>query len=237
MTSTIPPAAILVTGDNGLRGTVAMPTPSGPASATVTVVLTDGRRVVVPAGLLQLRSDGSYYLPLGPADIATATATHAAVAVTHATAVAATHATPAADVEVTPGARAALGSTVDAAERAVIPLIAEQVELHKRRVETGKVRITKRVEVEEQLVDVPLQREEVVVERVPVERFVTETPPVRHEGDTMIVPVMEEVLVVEKRLMVREELRLTTRRTETHEPRTVSLRKEVAHVERTATTE
>ena len=66
-----------------------------------------------------------------------------------------------------------------------------------------------------------------------VERFVDAPPPVRREGDTTIVSVVEEVLLVERRLMVREEIRLTTRRSETHDPRTVSLRREVVHVERT----
>ena len=121
---------------------------------------------------------------------------------------------------------------VPAAADRVIPLVAEHLDVHKRRVETGRVRITKTVSAEEQVVDLPLERQEVTVERVPVDRFVTEPPPVRHEGDVTIIPLLEEVLVVEKRLMVREELRLTVHRSVTHEPRTVSLRKESAHVER-----
>ena len=185
-------APIPVTGDNGLRGTLQPATGGGPVPSAVTVVLADGRRAVVPAGLLQLQSDGSYYLPLGLAEVDAATA--------------------AAKADAAEGA---------AGRAAVIPLVAEQIDVQKRRVETGRVRITKSVEVDEQVIDVPLQKEEVVVERVPVERFVTEVPAVRHEGDTMIVPVMEEVLVVEKRLMLREELRLTTRRTETRDRQTI----------------
>ena len=213
MTTTTTPdprAAILVTGNDGLHGTV-QPWPAGDGgrAATAEVVLADGRRVMVPAHLLQARPDGSYYLPLGPADVAAArtvtagaTGTDAATSVTY----------------------------VDGPS--VIPLVAEQLEIHKQRVETGRVRVTKTVEFEEQQVDVPLSKEEVTVERVTVDRFVTEPPPVRREGDVTIIPVMEEVLVVEKRLMVREELRLTVRRTETHEAQTVTTRKEVAHVER-----
>ncbi len=159
---------------------------------SVGVRLSDGRRVVVPAALLKAQPDGSYYLPLGPADLAATT----------------------------PG------------DAAVIPLVAEQVDVHKRRVETGKVRITKSVRTHEEQVDVPVMREEVVVERVPVERFVAEPPPVRQEGDVTIVSILEEVLVVEKRLMVREELRLTKRQVLTHDLHTVTLRTEVANVER-----
>ncbi len=214
-----------VVGDDGLRGTVVSTGPvAGPPPTTVEISLMNGRRVLVPANLLQRRTDGSYYLPLGPADIAAA----ADAAGTAATVAAATVAAPASVV--TGGAFGTAGPAVGETE--VIPLVAEQVEIHKTRVETGKVRISKTVETVQEVVDVALQREDVTVERVPVERFVTEAPPVRHEGNVMIVPVLEEVLVVEKRLMVREELRLTTRRTETHEPRTVTLRKETAHVER-----
>jgi len=48
----------------------------------------------------------------------------------------------------------------------------------------------------------------------------------------MIVPLLEEVLVVEKRLMLREEVRISKRRNETHRPQTVTLRKEDVNVER-----
>jgi stress response protein YsnF len=43
---------------------------------------------------------------------------------------------------------------------------------------------------------------------------------------------MEEILVVTKRLLVREELHITKRQTETHKPQTVRRRREVVHVER-----
>jgi stress response protein YsnF len=55
---------------------------------------------------------------------------------------------------------------------------------------------------------------------------------VRYEGDTMIVSLLEEVLVVETRLLLKEEVRMTTRRTETHRPVTVTLRREDVTVER-----
>ena len=88
--------------------------------------------------------------------------------------------------------------------------------------------MTERTEV----VDLPLTREEVSVERVAVNRVVDGPVETRREGDTWIVPVLEEVLVVEKRLMLREEVRITTRRTEVAEPQTVTLRREEAVVER-----
>jgi stress response protein YsnF len=66
---------------------------------------------------------------------------------------------------------------------------------------------------------------------VPIERLVEEAIPVRYEGDTMIVSVLEEVLVVEKRLMLKEELHIRKRRVERHQPQCVTLRHEEARVE------
>jgi stress response protein YsnF len=54
---------------------------------------------------------------------------------------------------------------------------------------------------------------------------------VRYEGDTMIVSIMEEVLVVEKRWMLKEEIHLRQRRVERHQPQRVTLRREEALVE------
>jgi uncharacterized protein (TIGR02271 family) len=114
----------------------------------------------------------------------------------------------------------------------VVPVIEEEVDVRKQQVETGKVRITKVVHEREVVVDEPLQSHEVEVERVPIERLVEKAIPVRYEGDTMIVSVMEEVLVVEKRWMLKEEIRLRQRRVERHQPQRVTLRREEAHVER-----
>jgi uncharacterized protein (TIGR02271 family) len=114
----------------------------------------------------------------------------------------------------------------------VLPVIVEVLDVQKRTVETGRVRIRKRVQEHEEIVDPPLLREEVVIERVPVNRVVEGPIPVRYEGETVIVSLLEEVLVVETRLLLREELYLTTRRTETHQPARVMLRREDVTIER-----
>lgn len=57
-----------------------------------------------------------------------------------------------------------------------------------------------------------LFREDCDVERVSIKRIIDRPAEIRHEGDTLIVPLMEEVLVVEKRLMLREELHIKRRR-------------------------
>jgi uncharacterized protein (TIGR02271 family) len=91
-------------------------------------------------------------------------------------------------------------------EQASIPLVQENLTVAKRTVETGRVRI--RTVVDEKLVRVSeqLERDDVTIERVSVNREVTEAPQVREENGVLIVPVLEEVVVVEKRLMLKEEL-------------------------------
>jgi uncharacterized protein (TIGR02271 family) len=114
----------------------------------------------------------------------------------------------------------------------VVPVMVEELDVQKRTVETGRVRIHKTVQAREVLVDEPLLREEVVIEHVPINRVVEGPIPVRSEGDTMIVSVLEEVLVVETRLLLTEELRITRRRTETHQPMPVTRRREDVTIER-----
>ena len=120
----------------------------------------------------------------------------------------------------------------DSSETLVVPVIVEELEVQKRIVETGKVRITKIVHERETIVDEPFLRDEVEVERVLIDRVVDAPVPVRYEDDTMIVPIMEEVLVIEKRLVLKEELYIRKRRVETHGPQQVRLRSEEARVER-----
>lgn len=123
---------------------------------------------------------------------------------------------------------------VERREEVVVPIVAEQLEITKNEVITGRVRINKIVREHEETVDEPLLREQVTVERVPINRMVDEPIPVRHEGDTMIIPILEEVLVVQKRLMLKEELHITTRRTTVNDPQTIMLRTEEVEIERLA---
>ena len=94
------------------------------------------------------------------------------------------------------------------------------------------MRIHTTVQTREVLVDEPLVREEVIIERVPVNRVVEGPIPARYEGDTMILSRLEEVLVVETRLLLKEEVHITTRRTERHAPERVTLRHEDVTIER-----
>lgn len=114
----------------------------------------------------------------------------------------------------------------------VLPVIEEQLDVQKRRVETGRVRVHKLVREREELIDEPLLREVVEVERVPVNQVVDAAVPVRQEGDTLIIPVVEEVLVVEKRLMLTEEVRIIRRQVTDRQPQHVTLRREEVQIER-----
>jgi len=113
----------------------------------------------------------------------------------------------------------------------VIPIIEEEVLINKRQVETGKVRIKKVVQEQQETVDVPLLREEIEVKRVPVNRPVDSPVAVRQEGDTLILSVLEEVLVVQKQLLLKEEVHIITKRSERHQPEQVTLRREEVIVE------
>ena len=117
---------------------------------------------------------------------------------------------------------------------AVIPVIQEQATVKKRVVETGKVHITKNVREYEEVVDIPHFREEVRVEHVPVNQFVEQAPQVRTEGDTTIIPIVEERYVVEKRLFVTEELHVSKDRKESHHSERVKVLKEEVEIKRIA---
>lgn len=116
-----------------------------------------------------------------------------------------------------------------------IPIIEEALQVGKQTVETGRARITKRVTEREEIIDDPLLREEVAIERVPVGRVWDGEPPaVRYDGERMIVPLLAEEYVVTKRLILKEELHIYRVRHEVHEPQTVTLRSEDVTVERVA---
>lgn len=116
----------------------------------------------------------------------------------------------------------------------VLPVIVESVQVGRRMVDTGRgVRVHKHVTEHEEVIDEPLVQEELVVERIPIDQLVTgPRPEQRFEGQTLIVPVLEEVVVLEKKLRLKEEVRITRRAREVHAPQRVSLRSEEVTIER-----
>lgn len=113
-----------------------------------------------------------------------------------------------------------------------LPIIEESITVGKRTVESGRVRIETEVETTREDVRATLTDHQVEVERVVVGRVVAEHPEPRWEGDTYVVPVVDEVAVVETRLVLREEVRITRRAVEREHVQPVEVRRTLVHVER-----
>src|SRR5271155_4714895 len=114
----------------------------------------------------------------------------------------------------------------------VVPLHEEQASLAKRRIVTGRVQVSTVTREREQLLDEELVREHVEIERIPIGKQVEVAPTVREEGDITVIPVVEEILVVERRLVLKEEIRVRrVRSNESHRER-VMLRRQEAIITR-----
>lgn len=97
-----------------------------------------------------------------------------------------------------------------------IPILQEEARITKRSVATEQVNVRISSKDERVVLRDEVRHDRVEVTRIRVDREVAEAPSVRTEGDVTIVPVLEERLVVEKRLFLVEELHL--RRTTTIQP-------------------
>ena len=115
-----------------------------------------------------------------------------------------------------------------------LPVIEESLQVDKEVVDRGGYRISKRVETREQLVDELLHTEHVEIERRQINTAIADgaIPQMRQEGDTLIVPVIEEMLITIKRLVLVEEVRITRTQGTQRKPQTYTLRKEHIEVER-----
>jgi len=114
----------------------------------------------------------------------------------------------------------------------IIPLYEETLSVTKRQVERGRVRVDVKVVEQEQAIEQILERRDVEVERVTVDRVVETVPEARQEGDVLIIPVVEEEVVLVKRLVLREEIHVRKRATQRTEQFTVKLRSEHAEITR-----
>ncbi len=114
----------------------------------------------------------------------------------------------------------------------VLPLHVETIDVSRRKIETV-VRAARTTQLREVHVDEPVAIERIEVERVPIGRQVDAAPPVREEGDTTILSIVEEVVVVEVRLMLKEEVRLRRVRTTERHVETVIVREQKVAVTRT----
>jgi stress response protein YsnF len=116
----------------------------------------------------------------------------------------------------------------------VIPLAEETVSVSKREVETGLVQVALTTETQTVVARETLRSRRVEVARVPVGRMLAEgeAPPRSRRRATLVVPLVEEMAVVVKRLVLREEVRLRSVATETPFEAAVDVRRQQATVER-----
>lgn len=120
------------------------------------------------------------------------------------------------------------GRTIEGERR--IQLLSEVLNVRKQRVSQGEVRLRKDVRTERQNVEVPLTREELVIERTPA----SGRTPVNREvgaGEEIRVPLSEEKVDVQKRPIVREDVRVGKRPIEETETVSEDIRSEELRVE------
>jgi uncharacterized protein (TIGR02271 family) len=115
----------------------------------------------------------------------------------------------------------------------VVPVMEEELRVDKRDVVTGKIQVRTIVESFDKIARATLEGEQIEVTRVPIGKELQMVPEQRTEGDVLIIPVVEEMLVVEKRLVLKEELHIRRRRTREDVEVPVTLRKQRAVVEHT----
>jgi uncharacterized protein (TIGR02271 family) len=107
----------------------------------------------------------------------------------------------------------------------------EQVSIYKETVVSGKVVIRKNVHEENEMITVPVSHEEVKIKKVTINKYVDAAPEIRYEGETTIIPVIKEVLIVEKKLLLVEEVHVTKHVVTQTTEHTVPIRKEEVSVE------
>jgi uncharacterized protein (TIGR02271 family) len=119
-------------------------------------------------------------------------------------------------------------------DEAVIRLAAETLNVGKRVVETGRVRVRRTTTERTQKVNIPLASEIVEIRRVPIGKQVKKAPRVRETADEIIIPVVEEVVFFERRLVLKEELHVRKVRSVEKHVEEVTVRVQEATVDRVA---
>jgi uncharacterized protein (TIGR02271 family) len=125
-----------------------------------------------------------------------------------------------------------LEDTPASSPEGVVPVTQERLEVGRRTVETGAVRVRKHVHEDTEQVSEPLITEFIETQRVPVGRVLREPVGIRQEGNVTIVPVIQERLVTRKELVLVEEIHLTRRREVHKTNEEVTLRRESVVIER-----
>jgi uncharacterized protein (TIGR02271 family) len=250
---------VLVSGEGGLQGVLLDSVPSDP-DAMVRVQLGERRVMELPAGLLTRTAEG-YSVPFSVEDIDRMSSDPVRVSGAgglegvlldpvpsdpdalvrvqigdrRIMEVPAGLLTRTSDGYAVPFSRSEVeamggGNRVETPET-VIPVVVEELDVSKRAIPTGGVRVHRRVVEHEEQIDMPLLAEHVDVKRVIVDREVDGPLPVRNDGNTIIVPLVEEVLVVGRRYRLREEVHITKTVREERHRETVIVRRQEADIE------
>jgi stress response protein YsnF len=115
----------------------------------------------------------------------------------------------------------------------VVPVHQEDITISRRVVAGDVVRVSTVTEEREHAVDEPVFHERVEVEHVAIGREIEAVPEIVQDGDVTIIPVVEEVLVVQRRLVLKEELHIRRVRETSRHHEVVLLRQQKAVVTRT----
>jgi len=133
--------------------------------------------------------------------------------------------------------------TSDINDEKSLELHEERLNIDKNRVKTGEVNVNKNVHLDEQTIEVPVEREEVYIERRPVNREVGEvaatsfdTDSTLDEGGTIHIPITEEQVEVTKKDVVTEEIVVGKRKVIDTETITDTVRREEAEIDDTTDT-
>ena len=125
-----------------------------------------------------------------------------------------------------------MSSELPAAGKTRFPLHAEDLIISKRQTPGDMVRVSTITRENQTFVDETLNHERVQIDRIPIDCQVDAAPPVRQEGDTTILSVVEETIVVERRLILKEEIHIRRLHVSERHQEAVILRKQEAVITR-----
>ncbi len=127
-------------------------------------------------------------------------------------------------------------SKLSESDTVTMPLHVEEIAVSRRQVAGDTVRVSTVTRQREHLIDEAVTHEQVEIERVPIGRRVDAAPPIREEGDTTIMSVVEEIVVVERRLILKEEVRIRRVRVSERHRESVMVREQDAVITRAEAT-
>ncbi len=117
-------------------------------------------------------------------------------------------------------------------EEVKIPVTREELHAETVPVVTGGIRVTKSVQTHDEIVEQELRKSHANVKRIKTDRIVDGPQSPHREGNTLIVPVVSQVLRIEKQWVVTEEIHITEIEEREAVRQRVPVNREEARVER-----